>query len=82
MRDWDLPGEQVVKTSPSNERYAGSVSVQGAEIPCTLRPKIKDIKQKQYCNKFNKDFKKQRIQRMERDDNNLKNMTDNWCYYN
>ena len=77
MRDWDFPGDPVVKTSPSNARGADSVPGQEAEILRTSRPKIQNIKQKQYCNKFNKDFKKQRIQGMERDDNNLKNMTDN-----
>ena len=70
MRDCDFPSEPVVNTSPSNARGAGSISGQEAEIPRTLRPKIQNIKQKPYYNKFNKDFKKQRIQGMERDDNN------------
>ena len=30
---------------------------QGARIPHALRPKSKSMKQKQYCNKFNEDFK-------------------------
>ena len=30
--------------------------VRGAKIPCTLSPKNQNIKQKQYCNKFKKDF--------------------------
>ena len=30
---------------------------QGAKIPHASRPKNQNIKQKQYCNKFNKDFK-------------------------
>ena len=29
---------------------------QGAKIPCTLQLKKQNIKQKQYCNKFNKFF--------------------------
>ena len=32
--------------------------VGGAKIPHASRPKNQNIKQKQYCNKFNKDFKK------------------------
>ena len=36
---------------------AGSIPVGGAKIPHALWPKKKDIKQKQYYNKFNKDFK-------------------------
>ena len=47
----------VVKTSSSNARGAGSTPAQGAEIPHALWPKNPNIKQKQYCNKFNKDFK-------------------------
>ena len=45
----DFPGGPVVKTSPSNG--------QGAKIPHALRPKNQNIKQKQYCNEFNKGFK-------------------------
>ena len=41
----------MVKTSPSNGGGAGS-------IPHTLCPKNQNMKQKQYCNKLNKDFKK------------------------
>ena len=36
---------------------AGSIPGQGAKIPHTVGPKNQNIKQKQYCNKFNKDFK-------------------------
>ena len=31
----------------------------GVKIPHVSRPKNKNIKQKRYCNKFNKDFLKQ-----------------------
>ena len=56
--DWDLPGCPVVKTSPSNAGGAGSIPGRGAKIPHALWPKNqKNIKQKQYCNKFNKGFK-------------------------
>ena len=47
----------MVKTSPSNVRDAGSISGQGAVIPHASWPKSQNIKQKQYCNKFSKDFK-------------------------
>ena len=35
----------------------GSIPGQGAKIPHASGPKNQNIKQKQYCNKFNKDFK-------------------------
>ena len=54
----DFPGGSVVKTSPSSAGGVGSIPGQGAEIPCASWPKNQNIKQKQYCNKFNKDFKK------------------------
>ena len=38
----------------------GSVPGQGAKIPHALQPKNQNIKQKQQCNKFNKDKKKKR----------------------
>ena len=54
---WDFPGGPVVKTSSSNAGGMDSILGQGAKIPHALRPKkAKNIKQKQYCNKFKKDF--------------------------
>ena len=52
----DLPGGPVVKTSPFNTGVAGSIPSHGAKIPHASGPKNQNIKQKQYCNKFNKDF--------------------------
>ena len=52
----DFPGAPVVKISPSNAMGVGSIPGQGAKIPHVSRPKTQNIKQKQYCNKFNKDF--------------------------
>ena len=52
----DFPGGPVVKTSPSNAGGAGSIRGWGAKIPHASGPKNQNIKQKQYCNKFNKDF--------------------------
>ena len=46
------------KTPPSNAGGVGSVPGQKAKIPQASRPKNQNIKQKQYGNKFNKDFKK------------------------
>ena len=54
----DFPVGPVVKTSPSNAGGAGLIPGLGAEIPHALQPKYQNIKQKQYCNKFNKDLKK------------------------
>ena len=47
----------MVKTSPSSAGGAGSIPGRGAKIPHASQPKNQNIKQKQYCNKFNKDFK-------------------------
>ena len=47
----------MVKTSPSNAGGAGSIPGHDIKIPHVSQPKIQNIKQKQYCNKFNKDFK-------------------------
>ena len=56
---WDVPGCPVVKTSLSNAGVSGSIPGQRAKIPHALgvKKKTHNIKQKQYCNKFNKDFK-------------------------
>ena len=56
---WDFPGRPVFKTSPSNARDMGSVPGWGAKISYALWPKKEkeNIKQNQYCNKFNKTLK-------------------------
>ena len=57
---WDFPGGPVVKTSPSNAGGVGSTPCWRAKIPHASPPKKKKREhkqQKQYCNKFNKDFK-------------------------
>ena len=43
-------------TSSFNVGDAGLISGQGAKISYALWPKNQDIRQKQYCNRFNKDF--------------------------
>ena len=53
----DLPRGLVGKTLPSNAEGAGLIPGQGAKIPHVSWPKKQNIKQKQYCNKFNKVFK-------------------------
>ena len=53
----DFPGGPVIKTLPSNAGGVGSIPGGGAKIPHASRSKNQNIKQKQYCNKFNKDFK-------------------------
>ena len=53
----DFSGGPVVRTSPSSAGGAGSIPSWGAKIPHASWPKNQNIKQKQYCNKFNKDFK-------------------------
>ena len=46
----------MVKTSPSKAEGEGSIPGGVAKIPHASRPKNQNIKQKQYCNKFSKDF--------------------------
>ena len=53
----DFPGSPVLKTSLCNAGGMGSIPGQGAKISHASWPKKQNIKQKQYCNKFNKDFK-------------------------
>ena len=53
---WDLLGGPMVKTLPSNAKGAGSIPGRGAKISHALKPKTKILKQKLYCNKFNKHF--------------------------
>ena len=48
-----FPGSPAVKTLISNTGSVGSIPGQGAEILHALEPKSQNIKQKQYCNKFN-----------------------------
>ena len=45
------------ETSPFDAGDAGSIPDPGARIPYALRPTAQTINQKQYCSKFNKDFK-------------------------
>ena len=52
----DFPGGPVVKTSPCNAGGTDSIPGRGAKIPHASWPKNQNIKQKQYCNKFDKDF--------------------------
>ena len=53
----DFPDSPVIKTSPFNAEDMGSIPDRGTKIPHALRPKNQNIRQKQYCNKFNEDFK-------------------------
>ena len=48
----------MVKTLPSSAGGMGSIPGWGTMIPHATWSKNQNIKQKQYCNKFNKDFKK------------------------
>jgi len=47
----------TVKTLPSSAEGAGSIPGQGAKVAYASWSKCQNIKQKQYCSKFNKDFK-------------------------
>ena len=48
----------MVESLPSTAGAAGSIPGRGAKISHASQPKNQNIKQKQYCNKFNKDLKK------------------------
>ena len=48
----------MVETSLSNAGDVGWIPGWGAKIPHVSRPKTQNLKQKQYCNKLNKDSKK------------------------
>ena len=48
-------GSPVVKTLSSKARGVGLIPGLGAQIPHASQPKNQNIKQKQYCNTFNKD---------------------------
>ena len=48
---------QWLKLHLSMQGGEGSIPGQGVKIPHALEPKSQNIKQKQYCNKFNKDLK-------------------------
>ena len=52
---WDFPSHPVVKTS-LNVGGAGSIPGRRAEIPYASEPKNQNMKQKQCCSKFNKNF--------------------------
>ena len=54
--DGDFPGCPVVKTLSYNAGSVSLISGRGAEIPHASWPEHQNIKQKQYCNKSNKDF--------------------------
>ena len=65
---WDFPPGPVAKTSPSNARGTGSIPGWGAGIPHASWLEDQNIKQKQYCNKINKDLKKKKKKAVARGD--------------
>ena len=73
----------MIKTLSSNARDVGLIPGWGARIPHASQPKKQNIKQKQNCNKFNKDFTKKkgclwiRINKLEL----LTELTETICIY-
>ena len=65
MEDWlrkligrDFPGGSEIKTLPSNAEGAGLIAIGiRSHMPHSQKKKSVNTKQRQYCNKFNKDFK-------------------------
>ena len=64
---WHFPSDPVVKTSPSNAGIVGSAPHLGTKISHASCQKNQNIKQKQYCNKFNKDFKNSQKKKKEKE---------------
>ena len=56
-RNRDFPGSPVVKTSSSNSGHEGSIPGWEARILHVSWAKNQNRKQKQYCNRFGRDFK-------------------------
>ena len=54
---WDFPGGPVVGTLPSRAAGVGSIPGRGPKIPLASGAKNQNMRQKQFCNKFTKDFK-------------------------
>ena len=54
----NFPGGPAIKTSTSSAGSEGLIPGWSAKIPHAMWPKHQNIKEKQYCNKFNKDLKK------------------------
>ena len=52
----NFPGAPVAKTSPSNAGGTGLIPGWGARIPHASWPKNQNMRQKQCCSRFNKDF--------------------------
>ena len=57
METWDFPDDPVVKISPSNAGATVSIPGQRVKISHASQPENRNMKQKQYYNMFNKDFK-------------------------
>ena len=53
MSRWDVSGGPVVRNSPSSVGDVYWVPGQGTKITHASWPKTQNIKQKEYCNKFN-----------------------------
>ena len=53
----DFHSGPVIWTSLSITGGVGSIPGWGTKSPCASWPQIQNIKQKQYCNKFSKNFK-------------------------
>ena len=53
---WDFPAGPEVGALPSSARGVDSIPGQGAMIPHASWSRNQNIKQKQYFNKFSKDF--------------------------
>ena len=53
----DFPGGPTVKTLPFSTRGAGLIPGWGTKTPDAWQPRNQNMKQKQSCNKLNRDLK-------------------------
>ena len=58
-----FPGGPEVKTLSSNAGGEGLIPGWRAKLSHALGPKNQNVRQKQYCKKFNKDFKNAHIKK-------------------
>ena len=77
MQRMHLPAGPVVTIPPSSAGGWSSVRGWGIKTPHASGPKPQTIKQKQYCNKVNKDFKNCLHQRILKNKKNICGGTSN-----
>ena len=74
-----MPGSPLVKTLPSSAgRSDGWIPGLGANIPVASWPKKQNVKQKQFCKKYNKNFENGLHPKKKKKKNLKKKKTQEW----